>query len=170
MTMIAFATPFVVIRPTYAPALLRPPLARDGIAVQHPLPAYLGDAAKLHGFDLASTAADEMQVTLHWEVLKRTDENLIVFVHMFDAEDDFVVGHDSVPMRRTYPSTVWSPGELLTDTHTLSVYDGIEPGEYRLVAGMYRFRDTQRLPARDANGQRFADDLIPLGHRMSFPS
>ena len=170
MTMIAFATPFAVIRPTYARALLRPPLARDGIAVQHQLPVYLGDAVKLHGFDLASTATDDMQVTLHWEVLKRTDENLIVFVHMFDAQDDFVVGHDSIPMSRTYPSAVWSPGELLADTHTLSVYDGIEPGEYRLVAGMYRFRDNQRLPVRDANGRRFTDDLIPLGQRFSFPS
>ncbi len=169
MAVIAFATPFAVIRPTYARALLRPPLARDSIAAQRPLQAHVGDAVKLHGFDVASTAAAELQVTLHWEVLERSDEDLIVFVHLFDVQGDFVVGHDSVPMGRTYPSAVWSPGEWLADTHTLSVTGGIQLGEYRLAAGMYRFSDNQRLPASDANGRRFADDVIPLGRTITFP-
>jgi hypothetical protein len=169
MAVIAFATPFAVIRPTYVRALLRPPLARDGVAAQHPLHAYLGNEVKLHGFDVAKTTVAEMQVTLHWEVLARSDEDLIMFVHLFDAQGGFVVGHDSVPMGRTYPSAVWSPGEWLADTHTLSVAEGIQPGEYRLAAGMYRFRDNQRLLARDANGRRFADDVIPLGQTITFP-
>jgi hypothetical protein len=34
---------------------------------------------------------------------------------------------------------------------------------------MYRFSDNQRLPASDANGRRFADDVIPLGQTITFP-
>ncbi len=169
MAIIAFSTPFFVIRPAYALAMLRPPLASDGVAVQYPMQAYLGNELKLHGFDVASTPMSEMQITLHWEVLARSDENLIVFVHLFDGHGEFVVGHDSVPMEKKYPSAVWSPGELLADMHTLSVSAGIEPGEYRLAAGIYRFRDNQRLPASDSSGRRFADDVIPLGQIFSFP-
>ena len=169
MAMIALATPFIFIRPTYARAMLRPPLARDGIDVQYPLQAYLGNNVKLHGFDIDQSDTDEMQVTLHWEVLERSDENLIVFVHLFDAHGNFIVGHDSVPLERTYPASVWSPGELLADTHILTTTSGIQDGEYQLTAGMYRFTDNQRLPTADANRKRFAHDVIPLGDLFTFP-
>lgn len=169
LAIIAFVTPLAVIRPVYANALLRPPLASDGITVQYPIQAYLGNEVKLHGFDMTSTSIEELRVTLHWEVRARSDNNLIAFVHLFDSYGDFVVGHDSIPMERTYPSAVWSPGEWLSDTHTLKVSGGIDPGEYQIVAGMYRFSDQQRLHARDAKGDGFIDDLVPLGQKITFP-
>jgi len=129
----------------------------------------VGDVVRMHGFDVTTTAEANMKVTIHWEVLERTDEHLIVFVHLFDADGDFIVGHDGVPVDRTYPSEVWSPGEWISDTHTLSLSGGISPGEYQLATGMYRYSDLQRLVAKDAEGQRFSQDVIPLQQRMTWP-
>ena len=169
MAIIAFSTPLFVIRPAYAQAMFRPPLASDGITVQYPMEAYLGNELKLHGFDVTRTAITNIQITLYWEVLERSDENLIMFVHLFNTHGEFVVGHDSIPMGKQYPSAVWSPGELLEDKHNLSVSAGIEPGEYQLAAGVYRFIDKKRLQSSNSSGRRFPDDVIPLSQAFVLP-
>jgi hypothetical protein len=52
-------------------------------------------------------------------------------------------------------------GEVILDEHSLPVPDAT--GTYRLLAGMYDPLTGQRLPARDASGQRIPDDAVPLG-------
>lgn len=167
MAIVALVVPFMSIRPSYELAMLRPPLASDGITMQYPLEAYLGDVIKLAGFDVTRTSEYDMLVTMHWVVLSRTDEHLIVFVHLLDSDGILVTGHDGVPLDSMYPSEVWSPGEWLADTHSLRVSEGFEQGEYQLVVGMYRFVDQQRLRAKDSEGRKVLHDVIPLLPRIT---
>lgn len=161
MSLIALTTPFTIIRPTYEQAFLKPPMVREGVSMQYPQEAYLGDVVKLLGFDATSTSG-VLRVTLHWQVMSRTAEHLIVFVHLFDSQGEFVTGHDGVTLGSNYPSEVWSPGEWLADTHDLSIAEDLESGEYQLVVGMYNFVDYQRLAVKDSDGLDVLDNVIPL--------
>ena len=161
MAALALVAPWVSLWPTYAPAMRRPPLARACITAQYPFEAYVGDVLALRGYDLAGST-QEVAVTLHWEVLARTDEHLIIFVHLLDERDNFIAGHDDVPMSNYYPAQTWGGGEWLADRHLLRTPEGFAPGEYSVRVGVYRYRDGARLPALSAAGAPYQDNVIGL--------
>ena len=140
---------------TSSPPLLKlagPPVAADEIA--HPLAYTLGDRVELAGYDL-STAPPT--VTLYWRVLAEMDEEYTVFVHLLDEDGELLGQGDGPPLNGDYPTSYWSPGELLADTHVAPSGSGAY-----LLVGLYRPTDGARLPVRAATGERVPDDAIVL--------
>ena len=50
----------------------------------------------------------------------------------------------------------------MLDERVLTVPEGIGPGTYRLLVGMYRWPSLDRLPALRSDGSRWPDDRILL--------
>jgi hypothetical protein len=48
--------------------------------------------------------------------------------------------------QNVYPSSLWSPGELIPDTVTIPLPNSLPSGEYSLWVGLYDFATGQRLP------------------------
>ena len=48
-------------------------------------------------------------------------------------------------MQGRHPTTAWTTNELVRDRHTLELPEGIPPGDYRLIVGVYRVADLVRL-------------------------
>ncbi|RME69605.1 MAG: hypothetical protein D6784_18125, partial [Chloroflexi bacterium] len=72
------------------------------------------------------------------------------------AEGQVVSGWDSQPFGGLYPTSLWSPGEMVVDTFTLPLpEDGLPPGEYRLITGFYQFETGVRLTL--SSGADFAE-------------
>jgi hypothetical protein len=46
----------------------------------------------------------------------------------------------------------------------LTLPPGLEPGRYRLVAGMYDLQTGERLPANDGNGRPLPDNTVTLSN------
>ena len=60
------------------------------------------------------------------------------------------------------PTTGWLPGEVLEDPYRIPVPSDAPPGAYQIEIGMYDPDTLERLPARDADGNRLAQDRILL--------
>ena len=127
----------------------------------HPLHTLWGDALLLRGYDL-QLSAESLELILYWQAQRRMDVSYKVFVHLVDvATGAIVVQDDAVPRRWVYPTTWWERGEVVEDTILLSL-NGVPPGRYRLVLGLYDQGTGERLPAYSAEGERHTDDAIPL--------
>jgi 4-amino-4-deoxy-L-arabinose transferase-like glycosyltransferase len=129
-----------------------------------PLAYTLGERIELIGYrvpDSPPSPGDPLAVTLYWRALVEMDEDYTVFVHLLDRSETRVGQHDGPPLSNDYPTSYWSPGEVLSDTHSIPLGDRLLPDAYLLV-GLYRLADGTRLPAYTAHGDRVPDDAIRL--------
>jgi hypothetical protein len=115
----------------------------------------------LQGYELQHSTKS-LKLTLNWQAQRRMDISYKVFVHLVDAATgEIVVQDDAVPRRWAYPTTRWERGEVVEDTIPLSL-NGVPPGRYRLVVGLYDQSTAERLPAYSADGERYPDDAVFL--------
>ncbi|RLC80679.1 MAG: hypothetical protein DRJ03_21235 [Chloroflexi bacterium] len=136
--------------------LVGPPVDTDQIT--HPLAYTLGDMIELAGYDLST---EPPMVTLYWRALAEMDEDYTVFVHLLDEDGALIGQGDGPPLNGDYPTSYWSPGELLVDTHTAPLQDGL-PADAHLLVGLYRPSDGARLPAYTSAWERIPNDAIAI--------
>lgn len=92
-------------------------------------------------------AARTVRVTLYWRAAGPTAHELMTFVHFGESFGERWAQSDSRPVRGAYPTTLWRPGAIVADVHDLPLPLGTPPGDYVLVAGVYRSAgDTGILP------------------------
>jgi hypothetical protein len=76
------------------------------------------------------------------------DQDYTVFVHVRDAAGQIVAQADRQPRAGAYPTSLWAPGEFVTDDFTFA----LPSGNYSLSVGLYEAETGQRLPAMVAGG------------------
>lgn len=161
MFAVAAALPFTTIAPAYA----RPPiLTPDDMAHLSPrLDAEFGGAVRLLGYEVDPIGAypgERVAVTLYWECLRPMDTDYSVFVHLLDSNEVMIAQRDVYPGQGTYPTSLWSPGEILADRYVLALPEtALAPNDAQLEVGLYELGPGERLPATDAAG-------APLGDRV----
>jgi hypothetical protein len=89
-------------------------------------------------------------------------QNYKGFVHAVAADGRVLAQSDSDPVGGFTPTTRWLPGEIVTETRTLTIPADAPPGDLALVAGMYRFETLENLPAA-RDGASFPQGRIPIG-------
>jgi len=99
-----------------------------------------------------------LTVTLYWQVLAAPAADYDAFVHLLDANGQRVAQSDHRPGGVYYPSSLWQPGELLADTHTIALPATLPPGTYTLHTGLYDKPSLRRLPIPGS-----PDDSVALG-------
>jgi hypothetical protein len=130
--------------------------------------ADFGGLVRFWGYD-AQRTDDKLTLTLMWGALDETTVDYTFFVHLFDPQTEAIpVQVDTMPHHYTYPTSVWIPGEIVTDEVTLDLSDA-PPGVYRLAVGWYDAES--RLPAVDAAGARLPSDrvVLPLEVEVAAP-
>ena len=128
---------------TFAP----PPMA-------HAVGVPLGGLFELLGYDLqpaAPAAGDRVTLTLHWRALAETDTAYTVLVHLLAPDGTMGAQGDGMPQGGGYPTSLWVPGEVVSDPHTFDLPASLPPGSYTLAVGMYLVESGERLsvPGRD---------------------
>jgi hypothetical protein len=96
------------------------------------------NAIVLAGYDLAP---DTSALTLYWKSLAPISEDYVVFIHLLDANGNVIAQADAPPTRNAYPTSWWSPGEVIADTHTLP----FQPNTTTFRLGLYQLASGQRL-------------------------
>jgi hypothetical protein len=86
---------------------------------------------------LTAAPGEALQVQFVWETAAPLDTRYKVFVQLIDASGELAAQRDSEPAGGQSLTTTWAPGEPVRDRHALFVPDGLPPGEYRLIAGLY---------------------------------
>jgi hypothetical protein len=84
-----------------------------------------------------------IQATLHWRALAAPAADYQVFLHVVDRSGNVVAQHDATPAG--IPTSLWSPGDALTDVHEVSLPQALPAGQYSLRVGLYTLADGQRL-------------------------
>lgn len=84
-----------------------------------------------------------LHLTLYWQTLAPIEENCTVFVHLRGEGTQIWGSGDGWPVDGQAPTTTWTPGQIITDTHTITVGATTPAGLYDLDMGWL-----------DANGDR----------------
>jgi hypothetical protein len=123
--------------------------------ISHPLTVTLGDRVELLGYDLStdSIAVGEMlTLTLTWRALSEMDTDYTVFTHLLAPDGSMTGQRDAQPVGGSYPTSLWLPGEVVSDVHQIPVRPDAAPGEHRLEVGMYVAQTGTRLPIGGSPG------------------
>ena len=132
-------------------------------AMQHTLVSDLGDQVRLLGYDVKSqmsSSKPQVELTLYWQATQEMTKSWTVFTHV---EGERLWGqHDGPPAAGLEPTDHWVVNQVVADKHVIPLDPATPPGKYRLVVGMYDPASLDRLPAFDATGERWLDDLIVL--------
>jgi hypothetical protein len=118
--------------------------------------------ARLLGYEIAPqliAAQDTVEVTLYWQALARTHQDLVVFVHILSDAGTMIVQRDTYPGLGRYPTTAWDPGVAFADTYRLHVPEAAyAPDEGYVQVGLY-YPEGPRLRTDDG---RDAVRLAPI--------
>ncbi len=104
--------------------------------------ASFGEIIALEGYTLAPTG-DGLAVTLFWRAIDSPSTDYTTFVHVVDAAGEIVAQADAQPLHGRYPTSIWSPGEVVVDE---LAFEALPPGEYQIYVGWYRWDTLERLP------------------------
>lgn len=104
---------------------------------------------------LEARPGEILPLKLYWQAREETSQSYKAFVHLVDAAGRLAAQHDSVPGLGDSPTTSWVPGQVVEDSHPLSL--PADPGRYRLLAGLYDEATGRRI------GTGTPDAAVDLG-------
>ena len=130
------------------------------------LEASFGDNfIQLWGYDVEGElrAGELFTVTLYWQAGQRPIErDYQAFVHMLGEDGQLVAQHDGPPRLGAYPTSAWSPGEIVVDAHPIDIPPDYQ-GRIRLLVGFYSLDTMERLRVTNPDGVEYPDRAVPLG-------
>ncbi|MBP6015571.1 MAG: DUF2723 domain-containing protein [Candidatus Promineofilum sp.] len=106
------------------------------------------------------TPGGQLLVTLTWRALTKMSEDYTVFVQVLDAADRIVGQVDAWPVQGTRPTGDWRPGEDIVDPYVVQLSPDMQPGDYRVIVGLYLLATGQRLPVIDDAGHAVDDRVV----------
>lgn len=104
-------------------------------------------------------------VTLTWRGGDPVALDYSAFVHVRDEVGHIITQHDGQPRSGSYPTSVWSQGEVVPDGHAIAIPAEVAPGAYAIVAGLYNPTDNVRLPVAESPF-RTPDGGVQVGRIM----
>ena len=136
--------PFVI-RPAQAATTALPPtasLAEFGRGV------YLLD----NDIQPPAQSGQPFEINVKWTTGAPLDANYTIFAHLVDADGQIIAQQDQQPLGGRYPTTVWEPGEVVSDTIRIAVPAAAAGKAACVRLGLYDLRSLARLPRSDAAG------------------
>jgi hypothetical protein len=137
----------------------------------NPMRVSLGGEAELIGYQVSgfSTAPNgKIDVTLYWRALRKMSIDYRVFAQIVMPNTTRVFAQsDGMPAQWSRPTSTWAVGEVVADTHTLTLSPDTPAGDWQLIVGLYELREGadgpkfRRLRAIAPDGAE-TDDFVPL--------
>ncbi len=97
------------------------------------------------------------RVMMRWSTVTAADADYKVFVHFVSPQGRIVAQGDKVLTRLGAGTTTWQPGDEAFDATDVLVPIGTAPGDYEMLAGLYRADTGKRLQLDDGR------DSLSLG-------
>jgi len=110
---------------------------------------------RLLGYDLDRQTVhpgDTLYLYLYWQAANEIPHDYRVFTQLLGAENVIVAQHDKIVGADAYPTSHWPVGALVRDRFLLTLDPDVPPGQYTLIAGLYRpDQDLTRLRVRETD-------------------
>ncbi|HUW12221.1 MAG TPA: hypothetical protein VM537_21020, partial [Anaerolineae bacterium] len=122
--------------------------------------------------DTELMASQSLGVVLRWQVTDAIDGDYTVFVHLLDRYEQRLSQHDELLVDGGgRPTSQWPPGEQHDMRFLVDIPADAVPGDYLLVAGLYRVDGDDRLWLDGMDGLQ-GDTAYPLAevHIVAHPS
>jgi hypothetical protein len=114
-----------------------------------PVKANLADLAELQGFSFDARAyhpGDRVQVTLYWLALENLHQDYGRSIHLAAADATRQLAQDDDgPEGDFTPTSRWLAGELVPDSHYLTLPADLPAGRYYLSADMFEYTSASNL-------------------------
>ncbi|KAA3664866.1 MAG: hypothetical protein DWQ04_03515 [Chloroflexi bacterium] len=91
----------------------------------------------LTGYTLSPITDHRLPITLLWQSTTETTTSYRIFVHLIDTNGNLIAQSDGEPANWTRPTTGWTPGEYIIDSHTIPLPDSLPDGPLTLRIGLY---------------------------------
>jgi hypothetical protein len=92
-------------------------------------------------------AGDTLPITIAWQSHVVLNVDYTIFVHLSPALDSPPIAQeDAQPCDNSYPTTWWSPGEIVEENRRIAIPANASPGKYMLTTGIYDLATGKRLP------------------------
>jgi hypothetical protein len=127
-----------------------PGLVVDEASPQYPMSVDLAGAIRLQGYDM-SPIDQNLGLKLYWESLAPVETDYTIFAHLRNQAGQTVAQMDRPPAAGAYPTSLWSPGEIIPDEVIVPWPQNLQPGQYSIVVGLYDFTTGIRLPVVGSN-------------------
>jgi hypothetical protein len=142
--------------PPEAPHALITAHALSAPSVQHQTAVTFSNAIRLLGYDMLTTTRD-VSLTLYWTSPVSLTQDEKLFVHLAPVTTPVPVQQaDRYTLEGMYPTGMWVPHEVVSETLSLSL-DDVPPGAYNIAIGWYDPETLDRLQATTDTG------LLPDG-------
>jgi hypothetical protein len=124
----------------------------------------LEENVALLAFDLPQTEARpgaEVPVTVYWKALAPVPRNLRVFIHLI-GPDGQLWGQSDKWNPADFPTSRWPLDRYVRDAHLARLQPQAPPGQYTVIAGLWRPDTGARMRLLDASGRPTANDGVVL--------
>jgi hypothetical protein len=106
-------------------------------------------------------------VTLTYQALAPTPQDQVQFVHLSNPAHGMAAQFDTPPQAGGNPTSTWVPGEVVTETITLTIDPQAQPGDYTLSLGFYDpLAGGARMSVFDAGQQLQPDNQFVLAEMV----
>ncbi len=166
--------------------LTSPPVLDAMPEVQHPLEANFEDKLLFLGYDLKGRPAASgqfLRLSLYWKALPSSppklggkegglEEDYGVSLRLLDDENRLWGWADRAPLNGHYPTSQWSPGQIVKDDYELLIDVGTPPGWYHLEMVVHDGSRQLTVVGEDSNPQGVAVDIgtLQVGKPASPPA
>ena len=96
-------------------------------------------------FDSIWQRGEQASIQLSWSLPARVEKDYQVFVHLRDEDGKTTAQADGPPLAGWYPTSKWTPGEIVVDARIFPLPDDLPSGNYMLVTGFYDIETGERL-------------------------
>ncbi len=96
-------------------------------------------------------ADEKLFVTLSWKTMVEMDRDYTAYVHILSEDGSLVAQMDRPP--DGYPTSDWSPGEIVEDRYAVQLPIGLQSGTYLIQSGFYYLPTQERLGEPAVIGQ-----------------
>ncbi|MFT5195963.1 MAG: hypothetical protein ACI9EW_001337 [Cellvibrionaceae bacterium] len=109
-------------------------------------------------------AGETIKLAMFWHSVQAVSDDYVVLIHWVKpGENQPAVQFDGPPDKGDFPTSLWRPGDEVTDVHQITIPADLPTGDYEVLVGLYQLSDFARLPVTDAAGNSFPDHVIPIG-------
>jgi hypothetical protein len=97
---------------------------------------------------------------LHWQALRSMEEDYTVSVQFIGPDGRLYGQTDAWPVQGTLPTSLWSPGQSISDPYDVTLEADAPPGRYQVGVVVYLLATNTRLPLLDDAGQIVGDMAV----------
>ena len=122
-----------------------------------------GSLSKTVDLPERAQAGETLSIPLAWQSDVSGQEDHVQFLHFGNVESGDWWVYDQLPLGDRLPTRLWFSGLADVEVLEAPLPADLAPGRYEVFTGLYRSRDLERVPVRDADGEHWLDGRVSLG-------